>query len=568
MIKKLTLFIGLIGLSIGSYAQFDLTINPSLDSPNDGCQLGTETITATIVNVGSSPYAGTLEVGYILNAGAPVIESVPIALLGPSVTFIYSFPIDDDFSACQAHDLKIWVYDPTDPNIFNDTVNYVVESDCPPITGTLSGADTVCYGNNSGNIEVTGHTLNAVEWLISTDAGTTWTGVPVPGFDDTLAYTDLTNETQFQVVVASTFGLCPNDTSWTYTMYIDGPSDAGVLPADFDICDNGNSGDIAVTGFNGTIQNWIISTDNGTTWSPTGNINDTLSFSNFTDTTMFQVIVATDYCPADTAGPITLTLIPGSVAGSVVGETVVCNEVNDSSLQVVGFTGDTFAWWYSLDSGATWLPTIDTDSIYEYSNLSGGTIYFSAEVALGACPSEWTVPHIMDVLPLFLDAGPDTTITEGDAVQLYATGGTDYFWYPDDFMDDPNLQNPTVNPDVNTTYYVQITDINGCIDTSVALITVAPDLTDLIIPNLFTPNADGFNDNWVIANIEGFVDNEVSIFNIYGQLINEYAPYNNQWDGTYNGSQLPDGTYYYVIRLNDPLYPDPIQGNVTITGNE
>ena len=90
----------------------------------------------------------------------------------------------------------------------------------------------------------------------------------------------------------------------------------------------------------------------------------------------------------------------------------------------------------------------------------------------------------------------------------------------------------------------------------------------MLIPNLFTPNGDGFNDNWVIANLEGFVDNEISIFNIYGQLINEYSPYNNEWDGTYNGNQLPDGTYYYIIRLNDPLYPDPIQGNVTITGNE
>jgi gliding motility-associated-like protein len=233
-------------------------------------------------------------------------------------------------------------------------------------------------------------------------------------------------------------------------------------------------------------------------------------------------------------------------------------------LQAKDFNGDTFAWWYSLDSGVTWLATVVTDSIYPYSNLNAGTIYFSVEVTLGACPSDWSAPHIINVLPLFLDAGPDTTIVIGDAVQLYALGGTDYFWYPSDFMDDPNSQYPTVNPDVNHTYYCQITDINGCVDTAIAIIIVVPDVTTLVIPNLFTPNGDGFNDNWVIANVDGFLNNQVSVFNLYGQLIFQVSPYLNDWDG----SNLPDGTYFYILELNDPLYPDPIQGNVTITGNE
>jgi gliding motility-associated-like protein len=568
MIKKLYSLLVFGLLSLCSFGQLDLTINPSLGSPSDGCQLGVETITATLVNVGVDPFSGTLEMGYTLNAGAPVTVPVPIGIMMPSGTFIYSFPVDDDFSACQAHDLRIWVYAAADVNNLNDTLDYVVESDCPPTLGVLSGADTVCYGMNSGNINLTGYSGYPLEWLISNDNGGNWTSVPVPGNDDTLAYNNVTNETLFKVVVGSIFGLCPSDTTWVYTLAIDGPSDAGILPADFEICDNGNTGVLVTTAYNGTILDWIESSDNGATWNSTGVANDTLPYLNLTDTMQYQVIVSTNFCPADTAGPIILTLIPGSVGGSVIGESVVCNQLNDSSLAVVGFTGDTFAWWYSLDSGATWLLTIDADSIYEYDNLNAGTIYFAAEVTLGACPSSWSTVHIMDVLPLFLDAGPDTTITEGDAVQLYATGGLDYFWYPDDFMDDPTSQYPTVNPDVNTTYYVQITDINGCVDTSIALITVAPDISALVIPNLFTPNNDGFNDSWEILNIAGFVDNEISIFNIYGQLINEYAPYNNEWDGTYNGSTLPDGTYYYVLRLNDPLYPDPIQGSVTITGNE
>ena len=51
-------------------------------------------------------------------------------------------------------------------------------------------------------------------------------------------------------------------------------------------------------------------------------------------------------------------------------------------------------------------------------------------------------------------------------------------------------------------------------------------------------------------------------------MIYSSSPYNNDWGGTYNGNQLPDGTYFYLLNLNDPLYPDDIQGVITITGND
>jgi gliding motility-associated-like protein len=569
MIRKL---IFLLVLSLSSsviYSQADLAINPTLSAPVNGCELtSNQVITMLLVNTSGFPYSGTLEMGYILNNGTPVVLSVTTTL-PPSGVFTYSFPVTDDFSACQEHDLQGWVYDAADPNNLNDTVNFVVISDCPPVVGTLSGSqgDTVCAGLNAGSVNLSGYTGLPEEWLTSIDGGATWASFPVAG-DDFFAYVAVATETIYKVIVGSLFGICQDDTTAWFTLYVDGPSDAGTLPADFEICDNANGGSIPVTGHTGAGIDWLESSDNGVTWSSTGNASDTLWYFNLSDTTMYQFIAKTNFCLADTSAPITLTLIPGSFGGTIIGETVVCNELNDSSLQAKGFNGDTFTWWYSLDSGVTWLATVVTDSIYPYSNLNAGTIYFSVEVTLGACPSDWSAPHIIDVLPLFLDAGPDTTIVIGDAVQLYALGGTDYFWYPSDFMDDPNSQYPTVNPDVNHTYYCRVTDINGCVDTAIAIITVVPDVTTLVIPNLFTPNGDGFNDNWVIANVDGFLNNQVSVFNLYGQLIFQVSPYLNDWDGSYGGSNLPDGTYFYILELNDPLYPDPIQGNVTITGNE
>ena len=75
---------------------------------------------------------------------------------------------------------------------------------------------------------------------------------------------------------------------------------------------------------------------------------------------------------------------------------------------------------------------------------------------------------------------------------------------------------------------------------------------DCVIPTLFTPNNDGVNDIFVVPCLgtDGRLDNEVSIFNQWGDEVFHAQPYNNDWDGTYNGEQLPAGTYYYVVKFN------------------
>jgi gliding motility-associated-like protein len=72
-----------------------------------------------------------------------------------------------------------------------------------------------------------------------------------------------------------------------------------------------------------------------------------------------------------------------------------------------------------------------------------------------------------------------------------------------------------------------------------------------MISNLFTPNGDGINDMWYIQDIVNYPENEVFVFNIYGQQVFAKQGYMNDWAGTYNGNALPDGTYYYVLKFSD-----------------
>ena len=55
-----------------------------------------------------------------------------------------------------------------------------------------------------------------------------------------------------------------------------------------------------------------------------------------------------------------------------------------------------------------------------------------------------------------------------------------------------------------------------------------------------------------MKDIEKYPKNEVVLFNRWGQIVYNKAPYNNEWNGVTNdGKDLPAAAYYYVIRLND-----------------
>ena len=94
----------------------------------------------------------------------------------------------------------------------------------------------------------------------------------------------------------------------------------------------------------------------------------------------------------------------------------------------------------------------------------------------------------------------------------------------------------------------------------------------LPVNEVFTPNFDGFNDNLIFEGIENFPNNRVTIFNRWGNVVWEIRQYDNDSNvfsgsvnagGTLrNGSQLPDGTYFYVLDRGDGSDPD--KGFVTI----
>ena len=111
------------------------------------------------------------------------------------------------------------------------------------------------------------------------------------------------------------------------------------------------------------------------------------------------------------------------------------------------------------------------------------------------------------------------------------------------------------------TYYITVTDDNGCSVSDTA--TIKRLLSDITIPTAFTPDGDGVNDVWEIDNIHLYPNSTVDVYNRWGGLLFTSDGYQVPWDGTArNGNPLPIGAYYYVIDLGNE--DNPFTGAVTI----
>jgi len=87
------------------------------------------------------------------------------------------------------------------------------------------------------------------------------------------------------------------------------------------------------------------------------------------------------------------------------------------------------------------------------------------------------------------------------------------------------------------------------------LVTVNVDFdrAECIATTVITPNGDGENDNFYISCLDDpdqNPQNTLLIYNEWGDEVYQAAPYDNSWEGTYNGADLPDGTYYYLFRAS------------------
>ncbi|MFC4817149.1 T9SS type B sorting domain-containing protein [Flavobacterium sp. GCM10023249] len=131
--------------------------------------------------------------------------------------------------------------------------------------------------------------------------------------------------------------------------------------------------------------------------------------------------------------------------------------------------------------------------------------------------------------------------SENNSITItYTDNGGDYEFSIDGvtFQDSPTFNNLEAGE-----YTIYVRDKNGCQPTPSTTIYI------LDFPKYFTPNNDGYNDTWKIANLELNGLSYISIFDRYGKLIKQMDSNSSGWNGTYNGKSLPADDYWFVLTL-------------------
>jgi len=316
----------------------------------------------------------------------------------------------------------------------------------------------------------------------------------------------------------------------------------------------------SATGYNAAVpSNWFWEFGDGQTASI--NTSNAANHSYSIPASNIRVRHAVSYggCPSDTTENIINLITANPTASFNATAAALCEGM---PIQIIGSgSADISSWNWNMGNGnINSMPPFT--HIY---NVAGNyTISLMVQNAAGCQAAISPQPITIAVKPV-VDAGPDIYKREAESKTILATTnnalGYNYLWSPSTYLSASNILTPVTSSPVDIMYRVTITDrISGCIATDSMNVKI---ITNIYVPNAFTPNGDGLNETWRIPALAGYPNCVVTIYNRYSQKIFESKGYTNPWDGRFKGQDQPIGVYVYVINPGEPDMK-PIKGTVTI----
>jgi gliding motility-associated-like protein len=294
-----------------------------------------------------------------------------------------------------------------------------------------------------------------------------------------------------------------------------------------------------------------ISASGGTSyvWSPGGSTNSTISV-NPNNTTTYTVAVSNGNCTKDTT--ITVTVDTPAVL-TITPNQKIC--IGDSTtLTATGGPG------YKWSNGAT------TSSI---TVTPGTTTTYTCVVTKNGCIDSTSCTVTVDI-PV-LNACCDKTITPGGADTIGASGSLSYVWSPGTNLSfiTANFDSVIATPTVTTTYTVTGTDAAGCKVSRQVTVIVETPCSDFTVPNIFTPNNDGRNDDFVI-NVLNPSSYSIVIYDRWGKEVYTSTDPTVYWNGRVLNTQYmaSEGVYYYIIKATCGSNTYDKKGFVQIIGEQ
>ncbi|WP_428742791.1 T9SS type B sorting domain-containing protein [Tenacibaculum sp.] len=187
---------------------------------------------------------------------------------------------------------------------------------------------------------------------------------------------------------------------------------------------------------------------------------------------------------------------------------------------------------------------VTTNATGEFIDVPAGNGYtVTATHTITSCSESSTSSPIsvVDYQPL--------TMTIDDSVKNTLIANADFGLPPYEYSVDGGAFGPDNEFLILQTkdYTITVRDARGCEVT----LTVRGEYISIFVPNLFTPDGDGINDYWYPREVEDYHEIRVYIYDRYARNIADFKGVIEGWDGTYEGTPLPSGDYWYTINFKE-----------------
>lgn len=203
-----------------------------------------------------------------------------------------------------------------------------------------------------------------------------------------------------------------------------------------------------------------------------------------------------------------------------------------------------YAWDFGDGSGSD-----DENPSHNYDAAGTYTVTL-VTTADNGCKDTISYDIVIGVLPEAY-AGPDDTITYLDYYTLQGEGVGSFSWFPPTMMSDPFSPTPEIRPPLTLTYILTVTSPDGCVESDSVTIFVK-DITILNVPNAFSPNGDGINDELLLLAHSVEVLELFAIYNRWGEEVFSTTDITKGWNGkNYDNEDQEMGSYVYVIRARN-----------------
>ena len=168
------------------------------------------------------------------------------------------------------------------------------------------------------------------------------------------------------------------------------------------------------------------------------------------------------------------------------------------------------------------------------------------------CESEVVTLELLEAEDVLLvDYILEYDINLGDSIELSGDileDNLSFDWLAESSLSCIDCESPIASPLITTNYQLTISNAEGCTQEILITVNVSEDIIVLTVPNVFSPNGDGVNDEFIFGN-EGIAALELTVFDRWGGIMHNSTSEDGflAWDGKSDGNDLSIGVYVYQL---------------------